>query len=447
MMVTNKTDERLQRRYARFQKKVGEEYQLEEALLKDRPDYFPVYDYFLQMAGQPFTAEALQERTGRRLAGLFCIQAPLELFLAFDLQPVRLCGGYQTAQQVLASNLSVLMCPMLKSFMGNFTLYNNSFQDFQLVVLPTTCDWVVKLPEIMGQSEDKLYYLELPHVKDTEKSQRRWLEETVELKRILEKSTGQKLNRKKLMAATAEITEVWARLDELNKLKGEGILSSVWYMLIANAFLQDKISVWLEKTAEVIQAVCTRRTIEERAKAGSSSNHETDKSVGRTAETALSKETPAQDSATVPAVFMAGSPVTFPNFKLPELVEQAGMHIAADDLCSSERIVPGGVVYSDTSEAGILRALAERYHKACICPTFVDNDRRINNILQVAEKYKIKGVIYNLLKGCHPYDIEAITIEKKLKENGLKFIKIETDYGREDSQNILTRLEAFKQTL
>ena len=169
--------------------------------------------------------------------------------------------------------------------------------------------------------------------------------------------------------------------------------------------------------------------------------------MGRTAETALSKETPAQDSATVPAVFMAGSPVTFPNFKLPELVEQAGMHIAADDLCSSERIVPGGVVYSDTSEAGILRALAERYHKACICPTFVDNDRRINNILQVAEKYKIKGVIYNLLKGCHPYDIEAITIEKKLKENGLKFIKIETDYGREDSQNILTRLEAFKQTL
>ena len=58
MMVTNKTDERLQRRYARFQKKVGEEYQLEEALLKDRLDYFPVYDYILQMAGQPITAEA-----------------------------------------------------------------------------------------------------------------------------------------------------------------------------------------------------------------------------------------------------------------------------------------------------------------------------------------------------------------------------------------------------
>ena len=95
----------------------------------------------------------------------------------------------------------------------------------------------------------------------------------------------------------------------------------------------------------------------------------------------------------------------------------------------------------------MLRALSDRYHKACICPTFTENERRINNILNAAEDYQIKGVVYNLLKGCHPYDIEAITIEQKLKEQGLKFIKIETDYGREDSQNILTRLEAFRQTL
>lgn len=447
MTETNKTDERLQRRYARFQKKTGEEYQMEETLLKNRSDYLPIYDYFLQIAGQPFTAERLQERTGRRLAGLFCIQAPLELFLAFDLQPVRLCGGYQTTQQVLASNLPVLMCPMLKSFMGNFTLYNNNFQDFQLVVLPTTCDWVVKLPEIMGQSEDKLYYLELPHVKDTEKSQRRWLEETIELKRILEKSTGQTLNRKKLMEATAKITEVWARLEELNKLKREGILSSVWYMLIANAFLQDTIAIWLEKTAGVAQALQQKVAENEQKRAGMPVPGEPGEFAAGTGETALSKEKPAPAGEDAPTVFMAGSPIIFPNFKLPELVEQAGMRIAADDICSSERIVPGGVVYGDTSEVGILRALAERYHKACICPTFVDNERRINNILQAAEKYKIRGVIYNLLKGCHPYDIEAITIEKKLKEKGLKFIKIETDYGREDSQNILTRLEAFRQTL
>lgn len=133
--------------------------------------------------------------------------------------------------------------------------------------------------------------------------------------------------------------------------------------------------------------------------------------------------------------------------KLLELAEQAGMRVVADDLCSSERALPGGVVYKDTSAEGMLRALAERYHKACVCPTFADNDRRINNILSITKENNLKGVVFNLLKGCHPYDIEAITIEKKLKEHGLKFLKLETDYGKEDSQNILTRLEAFRQTL
>lgn len=418
MTETDKNRERLERRYARFRRKAEEECLQEGVLLRERPDYLPVYDYFLQTLGQPFAAEQLKKRTGLELAGLFCIQAPLELFLAFGLQPVRLCGGCQTVQQAAASSLPVLMCPMLKSFIGSFTLYNNSFQSFRLVILPTTCDWIVKLPEIMEQGTDNLHYLELPHVKDTEKSQRRWLEEIVGLKRILEESTGIKPERGKLIKAADQLAEVWARLDEMNRLKAEGFLSAVWYMLITNSFLQDRITVWLEKTGEVVRELC--RVKEKRS---------------------------AVFPDSVPAVFMAGSPVVFPNFKLPELVEKAGMRIVADDLCSSERIVPGGVVYRDTSEVGILRALAERYHKACICPTFTDNDRRINNILSAADKYKIRGVIYNLLKGCHPYDIEAITIERKLKAAGLKFIKIETDYGREDSQNILTRLEAFRQTL
>ena len=144
---------------------------------------------------------------------------------------------------------------------------------------------------------------------------------------------------------------------------------------------------------------------------------------------------------------MAGSPIVFPNFKMLEIIEQAGMAAIADDLCTSERIFPGGVAFGEPSRDGLLRALSERYHTACICPTFIDNDRRVNNIFLAAETAPIRGVVYHLLKGCHPYDIEATTGERRLRESGLKFIKIETDYGREDSQNIATRLEAFRQTL
>ena len=411
-MTTRTPDDRQARRYARFRQKTLAEYEQERKQLQTRPDYLDEYSYFLELVSEPFQITEVSKRVKKPVVGLFCIQAPVEIFLAFDLHPIRLCGGSQTVQQVTASSLPVLMCPMLKSFMGNFSLYQNRTQDFKGLILPTTCDWVVKLPEIMGLDRETVHYMELPHVKDTEKSQKRWLEELYDLKYFLEKLTGYKLKPENLAHAIEQTGRVWSVLKKLEKLKARGMLSEVWFLLIANSFLLDTPERWLAEAEKVVQ-----------------------------------KLQPADTGKVSCNVFIAGSPVIFPNYKLPELIEQAGMQVAADDLCSSERILPGAVVYDDPSEYGMLRALSERYHKACICPTFTENDRRINNILNAAEDYQIKGVVYNLLKGCHPYDIEAITIEQKLKEQGLKFIKIETDYGREDSQNILTRLEAFRQTL
>jgi benzoyl-CoA reductase/2-hydroxyglutaryl-CoA dehydratase subunit BcrC/BadD/HgdB len=60
---------------------------------------------------------------------------------------------------------------------------------------------------------------------------------------------------------------------------------------------------------------------------------------------------------------------------------------------------------------------------------------------------EFKGVVFHVLKGCHPYDLESFGLEMPLKEAGLRFLRVETDYTSEDVQNILTRLEAFSRTL
>jgi benzoyl-CoA reductase/2-hydroxyglutaryl-CoA dehydratase subunit BcrC/BadD/HgdB len=146
-------------------------------------------------------------------------------------------------------------------------------------------------------------------------------------------------------------------------------------------------------------------------------------------------------------VFLAGSPVVFPNFKLPLLLEEAELSVVADDLCSSERIIPGAVAFEDVSEFGMLSALAERYHRACLCPTFIDNDRRVNNILGRMAEADFSGVVFHVLKGCHPYDIEGMGLERAVKDRGLRFIRIETDYAPEDERNLSSRLEAYRGTL
>jgi benzoyl-CoA reductase/2-hydroxyglutaryl-CoA dehydratase subunit BcrC/BadD/HgdB len=116
-------------------------------------------------------------------------------------------------------------------------------------------------------------------------------------------------------------------------------------------------------------------------------------------------------------------------------------------MCSGGRLLAGGVNYSDSSEFGLMSALSQRYHQGCLCPTFIDNDRRVNNIPDKSPSNQIEGVVFHVLKGCHPFDLESFTIEEAIKKKGLKYLRLETDYGSEDAQNLLTRLEAFRQTL
>ena len=149
----------------------------------------------------------------------------------------------------------------------------------------------------------------------------------------------------------------------------------------------------------------------------------------------------------LPGVYLTGSPVVFPNYKILDLIEQAGMQVMADDICTLERSFSGGIAFEDKSEYALLRALANRYHQGVTCPTFADNERRINAIFNGIGKTSVNGVIFHVLKGCHPYDMEAGLMETQLKKKNIRFLKIETDYVQEDEQNILTRLEAFRRTL
>lgn len=380
--------------------------------LKSRPDYIKELDPFLETVADSQYPHKIRERTGRVFVGFFCVQTPFELFDMFNLQPFKLCAGSHRAQRLSASHLPPLTCPLIKSTMGILKSVDGEGELFEKIILPTTCDWVVKFPELADCDRGKIHFLELPHIKQGEKGESRWLEELFDLKKLFEKITGKRLKRKEIIASLNRYLSGWKCYNEIIEFRREKKISALLFTLMGNAFPFEDIETWAENCKQVRDRI-------KQVKSGSND----------------------------PEVFLTGAPVVFPNLKLLSLIEKAGMYVTADDLCSSERVFPGGACYDDTSEYGLMKALADRYHKACICPTYADNDNRVKGILNTLEKYGINGVIYHVLKGCHPYDMESLTLEKELKERGYKFIKIETDYVEEDSQNILTRLEAFKNTL
>ncbi|MDR1607132.1 MAG: 2-hydroxyacyl-CoA dehydratase family protein [Deltaproteobacteria bacterium] len=407
-------------REGRIKKKIFDRFEDETAQeiknLKSRPDFSPELEYFVDLLAAGRDPATISERTGRPVVALMCLQAPLELFHVFGLQPFKIFGGAMVSQRLSAPQLPAIMCPMLRSALGELQLdlAGQKGQRFLAWVAPTTCDWVVKIQDMMEvcgiKEKPPFHRLELPHMKDRDESQERWLEEVYLLKNFLSQLTGQKKIKRQALANSMSLYQKsWHVFSKLIDLKRIGLVPELWFMVISNSFFFDDVEKW---TTAVEKALLTFKTKNES-----------------------------------PDIFLAGSPIFFPNLKMLHLLEEAGLNVSMDDLCSSERIFPGAVYFDDVSEHGLLKALAQRYHQGCLCPTFADNDRRINNIIAPAHKDLFKGVVFHVLKGCHPFDLESLTLESRLKDQGLKFIKLETDYTSEDSQTLLTRLEAYRSAL
>ena len=407
-------DPKANARTARLLQKIDaearEEFEAGIRLLKSRDDYLPAYEYFLGLLPRALHPAKLKEAVSRQVVEHLCNQAPYELFHAFGTHPFKKAGGCHAVQRLCDSAYPALMCPMMKSTLGMTRLQPGEKPESNALVVPTTCDWAVSFPGANEKGQDKCLMMELPHVREGEKARRRWLEEVYGLAFFLEKITGKKLKKVSLAASVITYNQARQVLGELIAMRRRGIIAGVWFTAVVSSFTLDAIETWTDRLRLLINDLAT--------------------------------QTPDRRT---PGLFLAGSPIIFPNLKLLHLISEAGMDVRADDLCSSERILPGIVCHEDATVHGLMRALSESYHQGCICPTFADNERRINSILNTLTHHNLHGVIYHVLKGCHPCDMESVSIEKQLKQKGYKFLRIETDYTDEDGRNILTRLEAFRE--
>ncbi|MBC7294019.1 MAG: 2-hydroxyacyl-CoA dehydratase, partial [Thermoleophilia bacterium] len=68
---------------------------------------------------------------------------------------------------------------------------------------------------------------------------------------------------------------------------------------------------------------------------------------------------------------------------------------------------------------------------------------RIEDVLALAQDYAVDGIVHCSLQFCGPYQIEATLVERAAQEAGIPFLRIDTDYSREDIGQLSTRVEAF----
>jgi benzoyl-CoA reductase/2-hydroxyglutaryl-CoA dehydratase subunit BcrC/BadD/HgdB len=140
-------------------------------------------------------------------------------------------------------------------------------------------------------------------------------------------------------------------------------------------------------------------------------------------------------------IVLTGSDVTFPEWM--ELLETAGFRVVRDDLSMGERY------FAETIPAtgDPLEALVTY---ACNIPrsaTRLPSDGRLEYLMKALEESNINTVISQNLKFCEVYAFDSVWTVASLKGNGYNVIHLERDYTPAADNQLLTRLESFKEII
>jgi benzoyl-CoA reductase/2-hydroxyglutaryl-CoA dehydratase subunit BcrC/BadD/HgdB len=80
---------------------------------------------------------------------------------------------------------------------------------------------------------------------------------------------------------------------------------------------------------------------------------------------------------------------------------------------------------------------------SCTCPCFSPNIERDENLVNRIKDYRVDGVIFHVLKGCHLNALDATRIKGILEDAGIPMFTLESEYVVGDVQQIKLRVEAF----
>ncbi len=388
-----------------------------QADLPNRPKAMLAFDEMAKFYNNRIGELTSFKQSGGKIIGTLCVSVPVELIHAVGAQPVRLCSGFHepvfSANELLGE---VGLCPLVRSVLGTKIVGSNPYFELcDMLVSPTTCDGKMKLGEILIDYMPVLM-LNVPRVKEGYITYQHWLEEIKFLGRKLESLTGNRITTKSLGLAIEKFQRAqraWYKLTELRTNARVPLWGRDALMIGQLTFYED-----IDRWTTYIEHL--NAELEVMVRSGVHVGNPDD-----------------------PRILLAGSPIVWPNWKIPNIIEDSNAIIVADELCSTGRIFNDPVVLDEPSLNDMYRALAERYLYPCTCPCFSPNDERSESILRSIEKYNIDGVVFHILKGCHLNSIEATRIELLLRKNNIPLLKIESEYDEGDVEQIRTRVEAF----
>lgn len=285
------------------------------------------------------------------------------------------------------------------------------------VIVPITCDSMRKMAYIL-EKEVNVITVDFPTDKNQELSSKKWTSEMWKLAERLEVILKKNITRGSLKKAVKLVNDAryeMRRFRDLTRMNKTEISTTMSLFILNTYYYSKDISRWTQELKKINEFLESKV---------SSVNYN------------------------IPKVLLIGSPIYFPNFKVPFLLNDIGLDIGDTVNVMTEKVN----VDSNIENKGFLlrnyfnKVVLESYYSDC-SSAYVDNSNLFEEVKKLQDKYHFDGVIYHVLKGQIEYDFELNRYESFFVDRNIPVFRLETDYKYQDIEQIRIRVEAFKEML
>jgi len=374
---------------------------------------FPEVQYFIKCIEKYFEEWNMEDDEPK----IFVVGSslPEEIIRACKKRPFWVLGGSSHMAALADYAVPRDTDPVSKSILGYLLSKDTKNRTKDLIIIPLVSDSSRKLPYILESAEKQVFTVDIPPYKNDAAIQ----EYRHQIYRCIHRLgcfTKRTVTERKLKKAYQEISGAYKQLMYFDKIADEKleVINGICRMLIFfSYYCTNNVNEWT-KSLSILNERIKKEQVEELA--GNKKN-----------------------------ILIAGSPIYFPNYKIPFLAQDIGFNIigCADYtnlkiLLKSMNGEPYGLSF---------RSLLNTQYQADCSSAYPNNDTYVDAICHLLSTKKIDGVIYHVLKGQIEYDFELNRMEKIFAKYEIPFIRLETDYNPQDIEQLRLRMEAFSEVL
>ncbi|MBQ9149095.1 MAG: 2-hydroxyacyl-CoA dehydratase, partial [Oscillospiraceae bacterium] len=286
-------NEQIKRRRERFQNKsafIATKYLRRMEELSGRPDSLTPFMDVLKKTHVDFESIASPDK---KTVGTYCMMVPQELIYAAGAQNVKLCSGSFTGFSIGEDITPRDACPLVKAVAGMQEIGQlPPYSDCDLMVVPITCDCKKKLASMLAET-NPVHVMQVPSIRQSDELLELYLEELYRFIPVLEELTGNEITFDSLMQGVDAVGAAQVEMSRFTRMKREKtmLIRGTHAMAVMNALSFMPIDQWTAAMGKLNDELEHRK-----------------------------KEDFFITRKKQPRILLTGSPVVFPNIKLPLLI-------------------------------------------------------------------------------------------------------------------------------